>query len=322
MKTIFHLFFVMLFLSPMLSNTVSGIDFKNKSLEEAKEIAAKENKIIFIDAYADWCGPCKWMSANTFPDSEVGSYYNEQFISLQIDMESEVGMDFDLEYGVEAYPTLLFLNSKGEVIKRYSGALDAQEFLGLGKRVIDPTSALSYQLKKKIDAGDMNENLLSEYLVACMEDLEEPDDTIVDTYLSILENKSKTDNKFIAEYLIESNSYERNVNNELVNLYFDKLDTSTLIEDEPFTIFYYFQQDLKAPSTLYFIKNYTDIAAVWGEYVEDKIGFILVNATEEIKSGVIKREDLYTFIKTYSEYNDVDYTELKLLIDEILDSEN
>ncbi|MDC9724193.1 MAG: thioredoxin family protein [Urechidicola sp.] len=321
MKTIFQLLFVALFLSPTISNAISGIDFKDKSLEEAKEMAAKENKIIFVDAYADWCGPCKWMSANTFPDLEVGNYFNEQFISLQIDMESEVGIDFDLEYGIDAYPTLLFLNSKGEVIKRYSSALDAQELLGFGKRVIDPTSALSYKLKKKIDAGDMDENLLSEYLIACIEDFEEPDDVIIGTYLSILEDKSKTDIDFIAEYLIESNSYERDVNNDLVNLYFDKLDTSTLIEDEPFTIFYYFQQDLKAPSTLYFIKNYTDFAAVWGEYIEDKLGILLVNATEEIKSGVIKKEDLYAFIKTYSEHNDVDYTELKLLIDEILDAE-
>ena len=86
-------------------------------------------------------------------------------------------------------------------------------------------------------------------------------------------------------------------------------------------MFYYFQQDLNAPSTLYFIENYTDFGMVWGEYVEDKLGILLVNATEEIKSGVIKKEDLYAFIKTYSEHNDVDYTELKLLIDEILDDE-
>ena len=307
-------------LSSIIAIAESGIDFSNLSLEEAKALAEKENKLIFIDAYADWCGPCKWMVANTFTDSEVGDFFRDNFISVQIDMESEAGLEFDMEYYVDAYPTLLFLNAKGEVIKRYSGALDAQEFLGLGKRVIDPTSALSYQLKKKIDGGDLNENLLSDYLLACDEELEHPDDTIVATYLSILETKSKSDSNFIADYLIKSNEFEREANNDLIDQYFSELNMNALIEDGPFTIFYYFQQDLKATSTLYFIENYAEISTVWGEYVEEKLGLLIINATEEINANTLKKEALYSFIKLYSEFNDIDYNELKLLVDEIINS--
>ena len=307
-------------LNSIIAIAESGIDFSNLSLEEAKTLAEKENKLIFIDAYADWCGPCKWMVANTFTDSEVGDFFKENFISVQIDMESEVGLEFDMEYFVDAYPTLLFLNEKGEVIKRYSGALDAQEFLGLGKRVRYPTSAQSYQLKKRIDEGDLNEDLLSEYLVACIEENEEPDGTIIDTYLSILENKSKSDSKFIADYLIKSNDFERAVNNDLKDQYFSELNTDDLIEDELFTIFYYFQQDLKAPSTLYFIENYAKIGVVWGEYAEEKLGLLIINATEEINANRLKKEELYSFIKLYSEFNDIDYNELKLLVDDFINS--
>lgn len=320
MKTIFLLIVLTLFLSPLISNAESGIDFANKSLEEAKKIAAKENKIIFIDAYADWCGPCKWMSANTFPDSEVGVYFNQQFISLQIDMESEIGLEFDLEYGVDSYPTLLFLNSKGEVIKRHSGALDALEFLSLGKRVIDPTSALSYQLKLKLETEGKTEELISEYLIACMEEDEEPDENLKISYQSILEKKCKTDSQFIPDYLIQSNDFELDVNDKLVTQYFSELNTNTLIEDEPFTIFYYYQKDLKAESTLYFIENYDAFGNVWGEYVEDKLGLLIVNSVEEIMTGKLKKEELYSFIKLYSEFNDLDYNELKLLVDEFLNS--
>lgn len=288
--------------------------------EDGKVTAEKENKLIFIDAYADWCGPCKWMVANTFTDSEVGDFFKNNFISVQIDMESDAGLEFDMEYYVDAYPTLLFLNPKGEVIKRYSGALDAKEFLGLGKRVIDPTSAISYQLKKQIDGSGLNEDLLSEYLLACIDENEEPNGNIVDTYLSILETKSKSDSKFIADYLIKSNDFEREVNNDLKDQYFSNLNTEALIEDDPFTIFYFFQQDLKAVSTLYFIENYAEIGAVWGEYVEEKLGLLIINATEEIKANTLKKEELYSFIKLYSEFNDIEYNELKLLVDEIINS--
>ena len=217
----------------------SGINFSNNSLEEAKIRAEKENKLIFIDAYADWCGPCKWMTANTFTDSDVGEYFEANFISIQIDMESEIGIEFDTEYYVDAYPTLLFLNSKGEVVKRYSGALDPIEFLGLGNRVVDPTSAISYQLKKQIDKGDQNDELLAEYLMACIEELEEPSENIVEMHLSNLEEKSKKDSQFISDYLIESNDYGKDVNNKMVVHYFNELNIENLTEEEPFTIFYY-----------------------------------------------------------------------------------
>ena len=296
----------------------SGINFSNNSLEEAKIRAEKENKLIFIDAYADWCGPCKWMTANTFTDSDVGEYFEANFISIQIDMESEIGIEFDTEYYVDAYPTLLFLNSKGEVVKRYSGALDPIEFLGLGNRVVDPTSAISYQLKKQIDKGDQNDELLAEYLMACIEELEEPSENIVEMHLSNLEEKSKKDSQFISDYLIESNDYGKDVNNKMVVHYFNELNIENLTEEEPFTIFYYYQQDLKAPSTIYFMENFNVISETWGEYASEKFGLFIINASENLKIGSVNKSDIYTFIKQFSEHNDIDYNELKIMVDDII----
>ena len=157
MKISHYLFAFIISFNSFISIAQSGIAFKDISLEEAKTLAAKENKLIFIDAYADWCGPCKWMVANTFTDSEVGDFFKNNVISLQIDMESEIGMEFDLEYFVDAYPTLLFLNAEGEVVKRHTGAMDAGEFLRFGKLAIDPSSSMVLQLKKRIDEGEQNE---------------------------------------------------------------------------------------------------------------------------------------------------------------------
>jgi thiol:disulfide interchange protein len=49
----------------------TGINFQKIDLEAAKKIAAKENKLIFIDLYTTWCGPCKLMAKNTFTDARI-----------------------------------------------------------------------------------------------------------------------------------------------------------------------------------------------------------------------------------------------------------
>ncbi|MCF8411653.1 MAG: thioredoxin family protein, partial [Crocinitomicaceae bacterium] len=47
---------------------------KNTTIQALKAKAKKEKKLIFIDAYTTWCGPCKWISANIFTNKEVADY--------------------------------------------------------------------------------------------------------------------------------------------------------------------------------------------------------------------------------------------------------
>ncbi len=135
MKHITVLFVVLVAFSAI---TAQGIDFENKGWEKIKKQAAKENKIIFVDAYTTWCGPCKWMSANVFTDEAVAAHYNENFINLKLDMEKGEGLDFAKEYKVVAYPTLLFIDGEGAIVHKRLGALPAEEFLAFGKEALDP----------------------------------------------------------------------------------------------------------------------------------------------------------------------------------------
>lgn len=112
-----------------------GINFFHGTLAEAQQEAAKEDKLIFIDAYTTWCGPCKWMAANTFPNAEVGEFFNKHFVSLKVDMERGEGPQLARKYRVMAYPTLIFLDKDGNVVHRAMGAKGPDQFLDLAKKV-------------------------------------------------------------------------------------------------------------------------------------------------------------------------------------------
>ena len=76
------IFLALTLLISINSIPAQGIEFFHGTLEEAKEIAKRENKLIFIDCYTTWCGPCKMLSKFVFTDPEMGEFYNENFINL------------------------------------------------------------------------------------------------------------------------------------------------------------------------------------------------------------------------------------------------
>ena len=71
-----------------------GIKFFEGTWEEALTLAKKEHKIIFVDAYTTWCGPCKQMAKDVFTQKEVGDFYNKSFINVKLDMEKGEGIGF------------------------------------------------------------------------------------------------------------------------------------------------------------------------------------------------------------------------------------
>lgn len=111
------------------SNDIEGIQFMDISFADALKKAKKEKKLIFVDAYAVWCGPCKWMEANTFRDKEVGEAFNKNFINLKIDMEKGEGPELARKYNVRAYPTLFLIDGEGNVVKRILGAKKKDQLL-------------------------------------------------------------------------------------------------------------------------------------------------------------------------------------------------
>ncbi|MBD2751370.1 thioredoxin family protein [Spirosoma validum] len=112
-----------------------GIQFTEVSWREILKKAKAEKKIIFLDAYASWCGPCKMLQKQVFTQKEVGDFYNSKFINVKMDMEKGEGPALSQVYPLEAYPTLLFIDGNGRVLKKFIGAPKAEELIAIGKSV-------------------------------------------------------------------------------------------------------------------------------------------------------------------------------------------
>jgi thiol-disulfide isomerase/thioredoxin len=156
------LFSLTLFLFLALYTEAEGIEFFHGTFEEAKALAKKENKLIFIDCYTTWCGPCKSLSKFVFTDPDMGAFYNENFINLKLDMEAE-GRLFAIEYGISAYPTLLYIDALGTVRKRIVGGRDAKTFIEEGKAAMKPDENYIRKLMERFDNGDRETEFLKSY---------------------------------------------------------------------------------------------------------------------------------------------------------------
>lgn len=164
-------------------NSGAQIEFEhNVSWSQVKEIARKENKMIFLDAYTTWCGPCKWMSANVFTDKSVGDFYNERFVNYKLDMEKGEGPELAKKLGVNAYPTLIFLDKNGELVHRVVGSRDVDEFIGNGQNALDPDKQF-YTLLKKYEAGERSKEFLYKMAGASKEASADNSAQIIGEYL-------------------------------------------------------------------------------------------------------------------------------------------
>lgn len=144
-----------------------GIVFlENERWEEVLQKAKQENKLIFTDCYTSWCGPCKMMATEIFPQAEAGEFFNANFISFKTDAEkSEDGRNIAKDYNVTAYPTFLFVNGDGELVYRFLGAKSLNELIVEGGKALAAQKV--YPELKRFEAryneGDRDMDFLAEY---------------------------------------------------------------------------------------------------------------------------------------------------------------
>ena len=128
--------------------------------------AKAQKKLIFVDIYTAWCGPCKEMDKKTFTEVSVGDKFNASFINYKIDAEKGFGVTLAKRYNVTSYPTCLFVDPSENLIYKQEGLLRAFDLLKEADMVINnqATAKPLYALDKVYESGGRDTEFLNEYL--------------------------------------------------------------------------------------------------------------------------------------------------------------
>lgn len=188
-----------------LGANAQGIEFTHTPWADILAKAKKEDKIIFVDAYAKWCGPCKRMAADEFTKKIVGDVFNKNFVNAKMDMEEEENTPFIDKYPVSAYPTLFFLKPDGTILKKVVGGQSAESLIALAKDAIGNWDT-SAEFAKKYDAGDRTPELIYSYIKA-LNRAAKPTLKIANEYLNKQTDLTTTENlRIIHEGATEADS--------------------------------------------------------------------------------------------------------------------
>jgi len=183
----------------MSSGYAQGIEFFEGSWEETLAKAKEENKLIFVDAYTSWCGPCKKMAKQTFTNEKVGKEFNAKYVNQKMDMEADENSSFISKYPVRAYPTLFFINGEGEIVHTSVGFQDVNGLLGFSAAA-EKKDDRSVNFVEGYEAGNRDYQFVLDY-VAALNKVGKPSLKISNDYLK---SKPQISEKELASFLLEA----------------------------------------------------------------------------------------------------------------------
>lgn len=213
-----------------------SIQFRDLTWKEAQKASKKEKKPIFMDAYAVWCGPCKWMSANMFTHNEIADFYNENYICVKFDMEKGEGKDLAKKYNVRGYPTLIYTDHKGELLYITVGASqNPTDYVKMGQRAMDSKANMPYYRKNY--------------------------------------TKNKEDAKFMREYFSLMNSANL-LNDDELNEYFASVTDNDLTSANNWKIILNNVDKSNIPVFKRVLKNYDAFEAIYADTIELYVNYV------------------------------------------------
>ncbi len=157
-------FLFFLFTSLSLVSQAEGIVFQKIGFEEAKALALKSKKGLFVDVYIDGCAPCKYMCDRVFNDIELGNYMNSHFISIQINPSLSENRSIKSKFNITCYPTLLCFDVNGKLIRKIEGSKEINELKEIVKNVISPEESPLYKMNQEYKKGNKENAFLRLYI--------------------------------------------------------------------------------------------------------------------------------------------------------------
>ena len=186
-------------------------NFRSITFEEAKAAAKAEGKLVFIDFYTTWCGPCKKMASTVFPQPKVGEMMNDKFVSIKIDAEKGEGVNLAKQYNVTAYPTFIIADTEGKEMGRVLGLRYYDDLKNDIEGIIDPNKSPEV-LKKRFANGERTADVVCAYTAMLVSKAQESRDrklydeavakadSIVESYYSSLSDADKLKNENLFVY--------------------------------------------------------------------------------------------------------------------------
>jgi len=185
------------------------MNFEKDPFVEIKAKAKKENKLIFMDCYTSWCGPCKRMEKETLSNDTVAKYFNDSFINCSYDMEIGEGPMLADQFQIKCYPTFLFIDGDGNIVHRDSKFMDVGEFMKFAEDALSPhnnfrTAEKNYQNNKEKAAFVFD--YINKLSGTCLNY-----DEVLSNYLSTQKEKELIDEtnwQIISNYVMDIDSRE------------------------------------------------------------------------------------------------------------------
>lgn len=225
-----------------------GIEFTQGNWQQVLDKAKKENKLIFMDCYTSWCGPCKMLAKDVFTDPDVATVFNDKFVNVKVDMEKGEGKMLKDRYEVSAYPTLNFINGNGELVHCVVGGVNAETLIKQAGLAQDG-KGLAY-VKTQYQKGERSPEFIENFL------------NMLD-----LANQAKEAEKVCIDY-------------------FANLDKSKLKEKKYWDLFVKYVSDVNSDVFAYVYENRDELSSLLGEKaVKGKIRTVWAIGANRFVSG-------------------------------------
>ena len=275
--------------------TSQGIDFYEGSFEDALALAAQEEKMVFVDVYTIWCGPCVVMQETVFPLPEVGDFFNERFVNYKLDAENEEqnGPELEARFAIEAYPTYLILDQAGNEVDRASSALPSEQFIAVVSRLLGESESTFDQMQKRYDSGERSTEFIQQYLL----------DAIVELSFRELDNQ---DIESVRAYYEEGEKYKTIASEYFVSRPLPELINETDIQ----LVMHFYTGDPRGEEIVEFvIDNYDEVLAVSSEAAMSQfiLEATLTSAAETAQAGDEKFTEYIDALDAYPLSKAVDY---------------
>jgi thiol-disulfide isomerase/thioredoxin len=135
-----------------------GIKFMaNEPWQQVLQQAKSQGRLIFMDCYTDWCGPCKGLAREIFPLKDVGDFFNANFVNTKYDMEKGEGKILYEKYreNIVGFPTLLLIDADGKVVHQMAGYHKADALIAGMKAGLEGKSLFSTRARYETGARDL-----------------------------------------------------------------------------------------------------------------------------------------------------------------------